>query len=100
MIFKDGLRRIGRPIVPEDTVTSTNQTTEVNRDASNIEAGKEGAVGQDDWVKVPEDAMPAQDAQQGIEKIEAVTLTWKKSSLALLLIKYDLHIVYESLETS
>ena len=42
---------------------------------------------QDDWVKVPEEAIPAQDAQQGIQKIEAVTLTWGKKSLAALLIK-------------
>jgi hypothetical protein len=31
--------------------------------------------------------LPSQDAQAGVRKIEAVTLTWTKSSLALLLIK-------------
>ena len=41
-----------------------------------------------DWVKVPEEALPAQDAQQGVQKIEAVTLIWTRTTLALLLIKY------------
>jgi hypothetical protein len=43
---------------------------------------------QNDWLKVPEEAVPAGDAQHGIQKIEAVTLTWSKKSLAALLIKY------------
>jgi hypothetical protein len=43
---------------------------------------------QNHWLKVPEKAIPASDAQHGIQKIEAVTLTWSKKSLAALLAKY------------
>jgi hypothetical protein len=42
---------------------------------------------QNDWVKVSEASVPAEDAQYGIKKIEAVTLTWSKKSLAALLCK-------------
>lgn len=35
-----------------------------------------------------EDVVPTQDAQTGVQKIEAVTLTWTKKSLAGLLILY------------
>ncbi|KAI5864843.1 putative transporter [Durotheca rogersii] len=34
----------------------------------------------------PEDALPNQDTQHGVQKIEAVTLSWTKGSLAALLI--------------
>lgn len=33
---------------------------------------------------------PAEEAQQGIRDVEAVTLTWTKTSLAMAFIKYDL----------
>lgn len=35
-----------------------------------------------------EDARPATNAQGGVQKIEAVTLTWSKNSVFLLLILY------------
>ena len=35
-----------------------------------------------------EDAKPATNAQGGVQKIEAVTLTWSRSSVFLLLILY------------
>lgn len=35
-----------------------------------------------------EDARPATNAQGGVQKIEAVTLTWNRSSVFLLLILY------------
>jgi hypothetical protein len=51
----------------------------------------------DDVVEVPqhantieddkEEIVPDQDAQVGVQKIEAVTLVWTKKSLAALLIK-------------
>lgn len=39
-------------------------------------------------TKVEEELVPAQDAQRGVQKIEAVTLAWTKWSLAALLFKY------------
>jgi hypothetical protein len=50
--------------------------------------GNDVPEGQNDWLKLPEEAVPAGDAQHGIQKIEAVTLTWSKKSLAALLVKY------------
>ncbi|OAL50303.1 putative siderophore-dependent iron transporter [Pyrenochaeta sp. DS3sAY3a] len=38
-----------------------------------------------DWVKVPEDVVVNPTAQHGVQKIEAVTLTWGKWSLVALL---------------
>lgn len=58
----------------------------------NVNTGKNGETGLTeghiDWVKVPDEVVPTADAQHGIQKIEAVTLTWSKKSLAALLIKY------------
>ena len=40
-------------------------------------------------LKSHEDAMPSEAAQNGVKKIEAVTLAWSKKSLAGVLILYD-----------
>lgn len=50
------------------------------------------SVGDNDQNELP-DKLPAsvEEAQQGTRNIEAVTLTWTKTSLAMVFIKYDLH---------
>jgi hypothetical protein len=84
-------QRSTRLDVPSDANTaSAIQESDIALSTTSLEAVKEGTIcmtGQDDWVKVPQEAIPAQDAQQGIQKIEAVTLTWGKKSLTALLFK-------------
>ncbi len=36
----------------------------------------------------PDEEKPSEDAQNGVEKIEAVTLAWSRSSLYLVLVLY------------
>ena len=47
-----------------------------------------GAAADTDDLKAFPDEVPDYDAQRGIQKIEATTLSWSKWSLAALLIKY------------
>lgn len=53
------------------------------------------SVGDNDQNDHP-DNLPASvdEAQQGIRNVEAVTLTWTKTSLAMAFIKYHLHLHY------
>ena len=53
--------------------------------------------GEPEDLKPFPDAIPDLDAQHGIQKIEAVTLSWSKASLAALLIKYAISTHVESL---
>lgn len=46
------------------------------------------AVVDDDTLKPDEDLVPDQGAQQGVRKMQAVTLAWTKASLAALLILF------------
>lgn len=88
----DRFRAIGGRDMVTGALTTQTQETPAVVSTTNVDPEKSlGTVvpeNQNDWVKVPEEALPAQDAQQGIQKIEAVTLTWTKTTLALLLIKY------------
>lgn len=92
----DRLRPTGRHGPASDTIESSSQGMDTASpiDTANIDAEKRGDVNleerQNDWVKVPEEAVPAENAQEGVKKIEAVTLTWNKMSLVFLLVKYVL----------
>lgn len=41
-----------------------------------------------DPIKPTDDAVPSQDAQNGVQKMQAVTIAWSKKSLAGLLCGY------------
>ncbi|KAM0330506.1 hypothetical protein ACHAQA_003452 [Verticillium albo-atrum] len=47
---------------------------------------KEGGVYDDEKNAIPDELVPSKDAQLGVQKIQAVTLTWTKSYLAACLI--------------
>lgn len=58
-----------------DRTPATSEAIEVTQPVDTIQDDKEAVV-------------PDQNAQAGVQKIEAVTLVWTKWSLAALLIKY------------
>jgi hypothetical protein len=68
------------PSTTEDAVTQVPMSP-VN---ANIEAG---TIGPDDiTANKTDDAVPTRDAQNGVRKMEAVTLAWTRKSLATALI--------------
>lgn len=88
MAILDIFRKFAGPKASHGDHVDETQKADLAMNTTSIETGKEGVSGQDDWVKVPEETLPAQDAQQGIQKIEAVTLTWGRKSLIALLVKW------------
>jgi hypothetical protein len=85
MRFMNRFRPTGQHDVASDAIqTSDTQAVNVNTEKGDETGPREA---QNDWVKVPEESVPAEHAQYGIQKIEAVTLTWSKKSLAALLCK-------------
>jgi hypothetical protein len=70
----------GRPVAHD--VGSRHDNKEAIHRAGSPEEGSQ--------VKSHEEAMPSEDAQNGVKKIEAVTLAWSKKSLAGVLILYVL----------
>jgi hypothetical protein len=64
---------------PGSEIQSVPNETETNfRRMSNVE----------DIEKPADDAIPSQHAQLGVQKIEAITLSWSKLGLVALLVKY------------
>ena len=70
----------GRPVAHD--VGSRHDNKEAIHRAGSPEEGSE--------VKSHQEAMPSEGAQNGVKKIEAVTLAWSKKSLAGVLILYVL----------
>jgi hypothetical protein len=94
MGFMNRLRPATQPDVSNNVIRpSSSQVPERNAPSATVNVNTEKGVettspeAQNDWVKVSEASVPAEDAQYGIKKIEAVTLTWSKKSLAALLCK-------------
>lgn len=89
------MNRIRPNIQPEVTndamQTPTDQVPDVPPSTGDVNTEKGARAvpseAQNDLPKVPEEAVPAEDAQYGIRKIEAVTLIWSKKSLTALLCK-------------
>lgn len=85
MSFLNKLRPgIGRERPTDAQAASTIEDTEIQ-----VVPATTDAEGPDDTPpeKVHGDAVPSQDAQLGVQKVEAVTLAWSKRWLAALLIK-------------
>lgn len=94
----DIFRSAGGRDGPNDTIT-----TMPSPETMNIEEKKRNDVNaaeNQDWVKVPEEVVVNPEAQHGVQKIEAVTLTWGKKSLAALLIKYVLDVAINNSRTN
>lgn len=70
-------------------MSANKSAAEIQSDSRDIEADirPTSPVGGDP-EKPADDAVPAQDAQLGVQKIEAVTLSWSKLGLIALLVKY------------
>ena len=71
---------------------SANDNTDLSADDPN-NASQVSAGGDEKGVNAPvkegpsdEEAKPTEDAQNGVRKIEAVTLTWGKGSVYLMLV--------------
>ena len=78
------------PEVAQAPTTAEDPETQVA--TGTVTPNKETGVGYSDDKSADngnEELVPAADAQRGIQKIEAVTLSWTKWSLAALLFKYD-----------
>jgi hypothetical protein len=75
------------------TVQGTNNAVSIANPCPEKGSATEAHVEPEDLKPFP-DSVPDLDAQHGIQKIEAVTLSWSKASLAALLIKYVLFITY------
>lgn len=60
------------------------QSTPVDTEAQIRRTSADGDVVE----KPADDAIPDQEAQLGVQKIEAITLSWSKLGLAIMLIKY------------
>ncbi|KAI9172668.1 Siderophore iron transporter mirB [Paramyrothecium foliicola] len=86
MSFLDKFRSSGRQTEPEVTEITTIRDPENPAPATAANNDNVGGVRDDASInKGLEESVPNQDAQIGIQKIEAVTLAWTKTSLALLL---------------
>ena len=68
------------------TVQGTNTAASIANPCPEKGSATEAHVEPEDLKPFP-DSVPDLDAQHGIQKIEAVTLSWSKASLAALLIK-------------
>ena len=77
------------PEVGGETQAASADKTPAVPDIAPVEAGSTGDVlGGPEFDEKA--AVPSQDAQLGVQKIEAVTLAWTKKSLAGLLVKYGI----------
>lgn len=66
-----------------DSIASAQLDTQINQEPKRV-PNTFDAIDDDDAVrKVEEATTPSRDAQQGVRNVEAVTLTWTKTSLAL-----------------
>ncbi|KIW12504.1 hypothetical protein PV08_09781 [Exophiala spinifera] len=87
MAILDKIRHLaGDKQSSDDTQSPPDATSFDNghpRDNKEAEAGSSDAFSHD---KSPRDTTPAEDAQLGVKKIEAVTLAWSKTALATILI--------------
>lgn len=64
---------------PVNDIEASSPTEKIERVVSvNAEAD-------DDTAKEPEDLRPDASAQAGVQKVQAITLSWTKASLAVLL---------------
>jgi hypothetical protein len=70
---------------PIDAVQPGNETTK-EKTMHNVDIDEEDAI-----RKVEEANMPSQSAQEGVREVEAVTLSWTKTSLACAFIWYVQH---------
>ena len=74
--------------------TAQTEASEVdNATSPEIQANEKGVsqITPDDFTKPDNDIeRPDEDAQSGVKKIEAVTITWSKSSVYLILVLYVL----------
>lgn len=85
----DIFRATSKRDAPNDTITASQEPETINM--SEKKADDINVAESQDWVKVPEEVVVNPAAQHGVQKIEAVTLTWGKWSLVALLFKYVLH---------
>lgn len=70
------------------TTEKTAEKNDLEISAAPAEAD-EGVIGEDDGDAEKRDLeMPGQDLQQGVQDVEAITLSWSKWHLAAVLFKY------------
>jgi len=85
MSFLNRLRPgIGRERPTDAQAASTIEDTEIQVVPATTDTGD---LDDTPIEKAQDDAVPSQDAQLGVQKVEAVTLAWSKRWLAALLIK-------------
>jgi hypothetical protein len=70
---------------PIAAVQPSNEPTK-EKTINNVDVDEEDAI-----RKVEEANMPSQSAQEGVREVEAVTLSWTKTSLACAFIWYVQH---------
>lgn len=85
----DIFRATGKRDAPSDTFAPAQEPETINM--AEKKTDDINVAESQDWVKVPEEVVVNPTAQHGVQKIEAVTLTWGKWSLVALLVKYVLY---------
>lgn len=73
------------PPTTEKTM-NTNEKSDLEISAAPAEA-EEGVLGEDGDAEKRDQEMPGQDLQQGVQDVEAITLSWSKWHLAAVLFK-------------
>jgi hypothetical protein len=72
-------------MAPNDSLAATTaHDPEIQAVTDGADVGNSGVVGAE-WLN-DKDVVPTEDAQHGVQKMEAVTLAWTKKSLAAMLI--------------
>lgn len=75
-------------VQPTHEKSATAEKNDLEISAAPAEAD-EGVLGEDDGDAEKRDLeMPGQDLQQGVQDVEAITLSWSKWHLAAVLFKY------------
>lgn len=84
------MNKIWDIVVNKSVATSTPEVDEPhNLEIQNNDKEAANAVPDDLSKPSDDDLRPTDDAQSGVKKIEAVTITWSKSSVYLILVLYE-----------
>jgi hypothetical protein len=74
--------------VPTDPVTGDSKETATATTTTTPETNSPEETETHNIVEAARAKLPAQDAQRGVQNVEAVTLTWSKRSLVAVFILY------------
>ncbi|KAL4783587.1 major facilitator superfamily-domain-containing protein [Aspergillus varians] len=94
------LRSAFRPRATDagETPDAITEITDIQRNAA--DASPESGVKEADLTMKPQDDLPAQDAQRGVHDVQAITLSWTKTSLIAVFINIWLLYFVNAMQSS